>query len=84
MIGDEALVPPTVNHWPANRTATPVFGSATAETSATVRLLQPVSVCQDGFGSYALQPLPAPLQALSVQPRVPPPRVSEVPPTAVR
>ena len=83
MIGDEALVPPTVNHWPAKRTATPVFGSATAETSATVRLAQPESVCQAGFASYALQPLPAPLHALSVQPRRAAAAVSDVPPTAV-
>jgi hypothetical protein len=32
-------------------TATPVFGSATAETSATVRRAQPLSVCQDCLGS---------------------------------
>src|ERR671930_2046024 len=84
MIGDEALVPPTVNKRPEKKTATPVFGSATAETSATVRREQPVSVCQAGFASNALQPLPAPLHALSVQPRVDELRVSEVPPTAVR
>ena len=50
-------------------TATPVFGSATAETSATVRFAHPPSVCQDGLPMYALQPLPAPLQTVSVQPR---------------
>src|SRR5690349_7184816 len=84
MIGADALVPPTVIHWPMNITATPVFGSATAETSATVRRAQPVSVCQAGLGSKALQPLPAPLHALSRQPRVVvASRVSEVPPTAV-
>ncbi|MFD7020907.1 hypothetical protein [Streptomyces sp. NPDC059928] len=64
-------------------------GSATAETSATVRLEQPVSVCQDGFGSYAEQPEPAPLppelvpQTDSDQPRELLSRLSEVPPTAV-
>jgi hypothetical protein len=77
-------VPPTVNHICVNRTATPVFGSATADTSATVRRAQPVSVCHAGLVSKALHPLPAPLHALSLQPRaVPGARVSDVPPTAV-
>ena len=58
-------------------------GSATAETSATERRAQPESVCHDGFASYALHPLPAPLHAVSVHPRLPPPTVSDVPPTAV-
>jgi len=40
------------------KTATPVDGSATADTSATVRLPQPGSVCHAGFGRYAEQPLP--------------------------
>jgi hypothetical protein len=66
-----------------NSTATPVFGSATAETSATVRRAQPVSVCHAGFGSNALQPLPAPLHADSIQPRAFAAVVSDVPPTAV-
>src|SRR5215475_10696476 len=84
MICDEALVPPTVNHWPANSTATPVCGSATAETSATVRRGQPASVCHDCFASNALQPLPAPFHADSLHPRaVPDARFSDVPPTAV-
>src|ERR671936_952584 len=83
MIGDEALVPPTVNHRPAKSTATPVFGSATAETSATVRREHPESVCQEGFVTWELQPLPAPLHALSDQPRrVAPSAVRLVPPTA--
>src|SRR3954449_12094890 len=85
MIGADALVPPTVTHAPMKRTFTPVSGSATAETSATVRFAQPVSVCQAGLGSKALQPLPAPDHADSVQPRaVEGLRVSDVPPTAVR
>src|SRR5919202_3563404 len=85
MIGDDALFPPTVTQAPANRTFTPVSGSATADTSATVRFAQPASVCQDGLGSKALQPLPAPDHADSVQPRaVDVARVSDVPPTAVR
>src|SRR6478609_11689953 len=81
MIGAEALVPPTVNHMFPNSTATPVFGSATAETSPTVRRAQPGSVCHAGFGSNALQPLPAPLHADSVQPRALAAVVSDVPPT---
>ncbi len=70
-------------------TATPVFGSATAATSLLVRLLQPVSVCQDGLGSSAEQPDPVPLppapepQTVSVQPRELAAELSEVPPTAV-
>jgi len=83
MIGAEALVPPTVNHMSPNSTATPVFGSATAETSATVRRAQPVSVCHAGVGSKALQPLPAPLHADSVRPRAFAAVVSDVPPTTV-
>ena len=64
-------------------TATPVLGSATAETSATVRLLQPVSVCQLGLLNTVLQPLPAPLQAVSVKPRAFVAFLRLVPPTAV-
>src|SRR5947209_265744 len=48
----------------------PVKGSASAAMSATVRRLQPESVCQAGLGSYALQPLPAPAHAFSLR-RVP-------------
>ena len=64
-------------------TATPVLGSATAATSATVRRAQPVSCCQVGLGSYDEQPLPAPLQTVSVQPRAFVAFFSDVPPTAV-
>jgi antirestriction protein ArdC len=40
---------------------------AAKETSATVRLAQPPSEgCQEGFASYAEQPLPAPLHAVSL------------------
>ena len=61
-----------------------MLGSATADTSATVRLAHPVSVCHEGFGTKALHPLPAPLHAVSVHPRlVPGARWSVVPPTAV-
>src|SRR5207253_2409191 len=82
-IGEETLVPPTWIQTPANSTATPVFGSASAETSETVRIEHPVSVCHAGFGSNALQPLPAPSQTVSLQPRLFAAGVSEVPPTAV-
>jgi hypothetical protein len=80
--GDETLVPPYTCHAPAWNTATPVFGSATAETSASMRLLQTVCVCQLGFGMNALHPLPPLLQAFSAQPRVDVDLASEVPPTA--
>ena len=60
-----------------------MVGSATAETSATVRLEQPVSCCQEGLASTPEQPEPAPDHTLSVQPRVLELRVSAVPPTAV-
>src|ERR1700758_1336443 len=46
--------------------AAPVFGSASAETSVTVRRMHPESFCQSGFGSYALQPLPVPLHTVSL------------------
>ena len=86
--GDDTLVPPNTIHaveWcvAGPNTATPVFGSATAETSASVRFAQPVSVCQLGLANTALQPLPAPLHAVSAQPRAVPERVRLVPPTAV-
>ena len=49
MIGEDALVPPKTSQpekpWNGalSKTATPVLGSATAETSATARRGQPVS-----------------------------------------
>lgn len=62
-------------------------GSATAATSATVRLAQPLSLCQDGLGSKAEQPEPAPSEEVdqtdSLQPRALFARFSAVPPTAV-
>src|SRR5581483_1589685 len=75
MIGDATLVPPKISHEPpvpyVSYTHTPVLGSATAETSATLRREQLASVCHAGLASYALQPLPAPLHAVSVAFRVP-------------
>src|SRR5438477_164332 len=65
-------------------TATPGFGSGTAATSATVRRARRVSVCRGGFGSEALEPLPAALHAPSVEPRVPPARCRALRPTAGR
>src|ERR1700733_5690853 len=66
-IGEEALVPPTSFHPPlpleVSYTATPVFGSASAATSLSIRLAQPdrwSAVCQDGCGSKAEQPDPVP------------------------
>src|SRR6266540_1493386 len=88
MIGADTLVPPALNQGPPRTPkvwyiATPVAGSATALTSATVRPEQPPSVCHDGFGNTLEQPLPVPLHTDSVQPRALEERVSRVPPTAV-
>src|SRR6266702_350531 len=83
MIGDATLVPPNTCQLPCTNTATPVFGSATADTSATVRWAQPVSVWNAGFGSKAEQPLPAPDHAVSDQPRALESWNSDVPPTEV-
>src|SRR5271163_1898142 len=82
MIGAAALVPPKTYH-PLRYTATPVFGSATAETSPTVRCLQPRSFCHDGFRNLVLQPLPLPLHAVSLQPRALVAETRLVPPTAI-
>src|SRR5438128_817549 len=67
MIGADTLVPPTTSQpgsWYVSYTATL---RATAETSATVRFLQPVSFCHVRFDSYRVQPLPAPLHVVSVE-----------------
>ena len=51
-------------------TDTPVAGSATADTSARALPEHWVAeVCHEGLAFRVEQPLPAPLQALSVQPR---------------
>src|SRR6266496_2740500 len=63
--------------------ATPVAGSATALTSATVRPGQPRSVCHDGLGITMEQPLPVPRQTVSAQPRRLVERTRRVSPTAV-
>ena len=60
-----------------------MLGLATAETSATARRAQPASVCHEGFEKYVLQPLPAPLQAVSLKPRAEPSSTRLVPPTAI-
>src|SRR5579859_3966200 len=92
MIGVATDVPPNTFQPPSllneSYTATPVAGSASAETSATVRFLQPVSACQVGFGSKLAHPEPAPSradadQADSLQPRALLAGTSDVPPTAV-
>jgi hypothetical protein len=85
MIGEATLVPPKIYQAPLYVTHTPVDGSATAETSATVRREQPLSACQVGLEEKALQPLPAPLHTVSVALRVPvfPDCCKLVPPTAV-
>src|SRR5215510_1242660 len=88
MIGAAALVPPSTSHYEVVSvlgpyTATPVLGSATAATSAIIRLVHPVSCCQLGFGIVALHPLTEPLHAVSVQPRALVAVASVVPPTAI-
>src|SRR5690349_19488781 len=89
MSGADTLVPPNLSQPELLRltgayTATPVFGSATAETSATVRWsAQPISVCHAGLAYTVLQPLPAPLHAVSLQPRALDPFLRLVPPTAI-
>ena len=45
-----------------------MLGLATADTSATIRLLQPVSCCQLGLVVYPLHPLPVPPLALLAEP----------------
>src|SRR5215475_6098542 len=95
IIGDEALVPPTSIQPPAplevSKTATPVAGSASAETSLSMRLLQPAgrlsAACHDGFASTVEQPEPVPSEpwlvfhTFSVQPREFEAVVRLVPPT---
>src|SRR5581483_482823 len=49
--------------------ATPVRGSPSTATSATVRFRQPVSCCHDGLLMYWLQPLPVPDHTPSLQVR---------------
>src|ERR1043166_3674711 len=93
MIGDATLVPPNTSHAAGSslpemstagaNTATPVAGSATAATSATMRVSHPVSCCHDGFGARMLQPLTELIHADSVQPRLLLAVASEVPPTAM-
>ena len=87
MIGAATLVPPKTYHPllpvdPGPYTETPVLGSATAATSPTVRLPQPLSVCHDGFAKTVLQPLPVPFHTVSLQPRELLAGVRLVPPTA--
>src|SRR5262245_3889280 len=88
MTGAATLVPPNTSQ-PERffavgaYTATPVLGSAIAETSATLRFEHPASVCQLGLPNTVLQPLPAPAHAVSLQPRALAAVLSEVPPTAV-
>src|SRR5581483_11960792 len=92
MIGAASLVPPTRSQpldWYVSYVQAAFAGSALAETSLVMRLPQPVSVCQVGFGMMMLQPLPVPLpgvlvpQAVSDQPREFEAAESNVPPTAV-
>src|SRR5271165_2569374 len=94
MNGLETLVPATSVHPAAGlenslgrsyESATDTGDSvlATAATSSLVRFAQPGSVCQAGFGSYRLQPLPVRLQAISDHPREFDAGSNRVPPTAI-
>src|SRR5215831_8567394 len=89
MIGAATLVPPKTKNVPpvpnVSATATPVFGSATAATSATARRAQLVATpfWKAGLASTAEQPEPAPLHTVSPQPRALLLRTRWVPPTAV-
>ncbi len=64
-------MPPIWNQpvWPLygteSKTAAPVFGSASAETSAIERRTQPLSVFHAGFEMYENSRSPAPLHAFS-------------------
>jgi hypothetical protein len=53
-----------------------------AATSASMRFVQLLSVCQAGLGITELQPLPPLFHAVSAQPRVEDDFCSVVPPTA--
>src|SRR5450830_643689 len=64
-------------------TATPVFGSATAAASVTVRWEHPVSFCQVGLLTYAEQPDPVPDQAVSDERAPAEVSLRLVPPTAI-
>src|SRR5436190_16987505 len=88
MNGAAALVPPNTiqpgSPPSVSYTATPVFGFDTDETSAIVLRPHAPGSCQPGLGSYDEQPLPAPDQAVSLQPRVVVVACdSDVPPVAV-
>jgi len=66
-------------------TTTPVFGSATAETSAIARLAQPVLAEASAASAvlYSERPEPAPDQTISVQLRVSAALLRLLPTTAV-
>src|ERR1700722_11817638 len=90
MIGEAPLVPPTSIHPPPalsyEKTGVPV--SATADTSASARfahrdLMFVLAACQLGCASTPEHPLPAPFQAVSIQPRPLFDGDRSVPPTAV-
>src|SRR5690242_174748 len=85
--GEDRLVPPTTSQprpplVSVTRTASPVLGSATADTSEVVRVAHPGSLCQAGLATYWPHALPAPAQADSVHPRALSSATRLVPPTA--
>ena len=87
MMGEAMLVPPATSQPPTapkvSKTAAPVAGFATAETSLSARPAQPGIFGCVGELSKAEQPLPVPDHAVSLHPRAPVVAVSVVPPTEV-
>src|SRR4051812_18845627 len=87
--GLDALVPPTTIQPPAPalNTATPVLGSATADTSDAARRVQAAvgtaGVWNAGLVITPLHELPAPRHTVSVQPRAALDFTRWVPPTAI-
>jgi hypothetical protein len=82
-VGAAALVPPTSVHEPPVNSENPLFGSASDDTSGTVRIVPLPAVCQDGLANLTDTPPPPPLHVRSEPYVLPEPRVSVVPPTLV-
>src|SRR5437016_2109233 len=85
--GADTLVPPNTSQADPELTgpytATPLAGDASAATSPIVRRAQRLSICHVGFSNTLLQPLPAPFQTASLQPRLLLSVWRYVPPTAI-
>src|SRR5215468_8156928 len=65
-----AAIPPLplATQPPCSKYTTELAGSATADTSLSIRLVHAVSVCHDGLASKSEQPEWVPLHAVSVHP----------------